>query len=156
MKALGEVIMSYNEPSKTVPIMGWNGGCFIKSHLKPPYRSKVVFLTNDTAMKQLRKVKDSNGQYIWTPSVVAGTPDMLLGRPVYTSPFVPEIAAGSLPLAFGDFSFYWIADRRDIRFKVLNELYAERDQIGFHATERIDGKMILSEAVKLLQMGEEP
>ena len=120
--------------------------------LKPPYRSKAVFLTNDTAMKQLRKVKDANGQYIWTPSVVAGTPDMILGRPVYTSPFVPEIAVGSLPLAFGDFNFYWIADKRDIRFKVLNELYAERDQIGFHATERIDGKMILSEAVKLLQM----
>jgi len=123
--------------------------------LKPPYRIKAVFLTNDTAMKQLRKVKDSNGQYIWTPSVVAGTPDMLLGRPVYTSPYVPEIKAGSLPLAFGDFNYYWIADRRDIRFKVLNELFAQRDQIGFHATERVDGKLILSEAVKLLQMGEE-
>jgi HK97 family phage major capsid protein len=122
--------------------------------LKPPYRSKAVFLTNDTAMKQLRKVKDSNGQYIWQPAVTAGTPEMLLGRPVFTSPYVPEIAAGSLPLAFGDFSFYWIADRRDIRFKVLNELFAERDQIGFHATERIDGKMILSEAVKLLKMGD--
>ena len=124
--------------------------------LKPPYRIKAVFLTNDTAMKQLRKVKDSNGQYIWTPSVVAGTPDMLLGRPVYTSPYVPEIKAGSLPLAFGDFNYYWIADRRDIRFKVLNELFAQRDQIGFHATERVDGKLILPEAVKLLQMGEEP
>jgi HK97 family phage major capsid protein len=122
--------------------------------LKPPYRNKSVFLTHDTAMKQLRKVKDANGQYIWQPSLVAGTPDTILGRPVYTSPFVPEIAAGALPLAFGDFNFYWIADRRDIRFKVLNELFAQRDQIGFQATERIDGKLILPEAVKLLQMAD--
>jgi HK97 family phage major capsid protein len=104
-------------------------------------------------MKLLRKVKDSTGQYIWQPAVKDSAPDTILGRPVYTSPFVPEIATGSLSLAFGDFNFYWIADRRDIRFKVLNEKFAERDQIGFFATARIDGKLILPEAVQLLQMG---
>ena len=77
---------------------------------------------------------------------------MILGRPVYTSPYVPEIKAGSTPLAFGDFSYYWIADRRDIRFKVLNELYAKHDQIGFSANERVDGKLILGEAIALLKM----
>jgi HK97 family phage major capsid protein len=121
--------------------------------LKPPYRIRAVFVTNDSVLKQLRKVKDGSGQYIWQPSVKEGTPDTVLGKPVYTSAFVPEIAAGSLSLAFGDFSYYWIADRREIRFKVLNELYAERDQIGFFATERVDGKLILPEAVKLLKMG---
>ena len=73
-------------------------------------------------------------------------------KAVYVSPYAPEMAAGASPIAFGDFSYYWIADRRDIRFKVLKELYAERDQIGFFATERVDGKMILPEAVKLLKM----
>jgi HK97 family phage major capsid protein len=121
--------------------------------LKPPYRIRAVFVTNDSVLKQLRKVKDNNGQYIWQPSVKDGTPDTVLGRPIYTSPYAPEIAADATPLAFGDFSYYWIADRRDIRFRVLNELYAERDQIGFFATERVDGKLILPEAIKLLKMG---
>jgi len=122
--------------------------------LKPPYRIRAVFVTNDSMLKQLRKVKDNSGQYIWQPSVKDSTPDTILGRPVYTSPFVSEIAAESTPLAFGDFNYYWIADRRDTRFRVLNELYAERDQIGFFATHRVDGKLILPEAVKLLKMGE--
>jgi len=121
--------------------------------LKQPYRHRAMFVTNDSVMKLLRKVKDSTGQYIWQSAVKDSAPDTILGRPVYTSPFVPEIAAGSLSLAFGDFNFYWIADRRDIRFKVLNEKFAERDQIGFFATARIDGKLILPEAVQLLQMG---
>jgi len=123
--------------------------------LKPPYRIRAAFVTNDTVMKLLRKVKDNSGQYIWQPSVKESTPDTILGRPVYTSPYVPDITAGSLSLAFGDFTYYWVADRRDIRFKVLNELYAERDQIGFFATERVDGKLLLPEAIKLMKMAEE-
>lgn len=122
--------------------------------LKPPYRINASFVTNDSTLKILRKIKDNTGQYIWQPSVKDGTPDTILGRPVYTSPYVPELAAGALPMAFGNFNYYWIADRRDVRFKVFNELYAERDQIGFFATERVDGKLILPEAVKLLQIAE--
>jgi len=120
--------------------------------LKPPYRNRAVFLVNDSTMKVLRKIKSGDGQYIWQPSVKEKTPDTILGRPVYVSPYAPEMAEDAYPVAFGDFNYYWIADRRDIRFRVLNELYAERDQIGFFATERIDGKLILSEAIKLLKM----
>lgn len=101
--------------------------------LKPPYRIRAVFVTNDSVLKILRKVKDNSGQYIWQPSVKDGTPDTILGKPVYTSPYAPEIASGSTPMAFGDFSYYWIADRRDTRFRVLNELYAQNDQVGFFA-----------------------
>ena len=79
-------------------------------------------------------------------------PDTILGKPVYISPFAPEIAAGTTPIAFGDFSYYWIADRRDVRFKVLNELFAQNDQVGFYATHRVDGKLILPEAIKLLKV----
>lgn len=121
--------------------------------LKPPYRINAMFVTNDGVLKLLRKIKDNSGQYIWQPSVKDGTPDTILGKPVYTSPYVPEIAAGSTPMAFGNFSYYWIADRRDVRFRVLNELYAQNDQVGFFATERVDGKLILPEAVQLLKMG---
>jgi HK97 family phage major capsid protein len=74
------------------------------------------------------RTKDNSGQYIWQPVVKDSTPDTILGKPVNTSPYVPEIEEGTTPMAFGDFSYYWIADRLDIRFRVLNELFAECDQ----------------------------
>ena len=70
-----------------------------------------------------------------------------------TSSFVPELVSGKTPIAFGDFSYYWIADRQGRIFKRLNEVFALTDQVGFKATQRVDGKLILSEAVKLLKMG---
>ena len=123
--------------------------------LKPPYRINSSFLTSDSALKTLRKIKDNNGQYIWQPAVKDSTPDTILSKPVYTSPYVPEIEEGATPMAFGNFSYYWIADRRDIRFRLLNKLFSERDQIGFFATERIDGKLILPEAIKLMKIADE-
>jgi HK97 family phage major capsid protein len=122
--------------------------------VKPPYRGKSVFVTNDSTIRELRKIKDGNGQYIWQPAVKDGLPDTILARPVYICPYVPVIEAGASVMAFGDFSHYWIADRRNFRFKVLNERFAENDQVGFHATARVDGKLVLREAVKLLAMAE--
>ena len=119
--------------------------------LKAPYRKKAVFVVNDATIKSIRKLKDGNGNYLWQPALTSGTPDTLLGRPVYTSSYVPTIAAGAKTIAFGDFSYYWIADREGRNFKKLNELYAATDQTGFVATQRVDGKLILAEAIKVLQ-----
>ena len=118
--------------------------------LKSPYRRNAVWVLNDSTIKAIRKLKDSQGQYLWQPSLVAGTPDTLLGRPVKTSAYMPVIAAGAKAIAFGDFSYYWIADRQGRSFKRLNELYAANGQVGFLGSQRVDGKMILPEAVKVL------
>ena len=118
--------------------------------LKSPYRKKAVWVLNDSTIKAVRKLKDSTGQYLWQPSLVAGTPDTLLGRPVKTSAYMPVIAAGAKTIAFGDFSYYWIADRQGRSFKRLNELYAANGQVGFLGFQRVDGKLVLSEAVKVL------
>ena len=118
--------------------------------LKSPYRKKAVWVLNDSTIKAVRKLKDSTGQYLWQPSLVAGTPDTLLGRPVKTSAYMPVIAAGAKTIAFGDFSYYWIADRQGRSFKRLNELYAANGQVGFLGSQRVDGKRVLSEAVKVL------
>ena len=118
--------------------------------LKSPYRKKAVWVLNDSTIKAVRKLKDSTGQYLWQPSLVAGTPDTLLGRPVKTSAYMPVIAAGAKTIAFGDFSYYWIADRQGRSFKRLNELYAANGQVGFLGSQRVDGKLVLSEAVKVL------
>ena len=118
--------------------------------LKSPYRKNAVWILNDSTIKAIRKLKDNNGQYLWQPSLVAGTPDTILGRPVKTSTYMPAIAAGAKTIAFGDFSYYWIADRQGRSFKRLNELYAANGQVGFLGSQRVDGKLILSEAVKVL------
>lgn len=119
--------------------------------LKAPYRKNAVWLLNDATVKQIRKLKDSTGQYLWQPSLVAGTPDTILGKPVKTSAFMPTAAAGAKTIAFGDFKYYWIADRQGRTFKKLSELFAATGQVGFMGTQRVDGKLILPEAIKVLQ-----
>lgn len=119
--------------------------------LRVPYRKKAVWLLADGTIQAIRKLKDGNGQYLWQPSLVANTPDTILGRPVVTSAYMPTAAAGKKTVAFGDFSYYWIADREGRSFKRLDELFAATGQVGFRGSERVDGKLILHEAIKVLQ-----
>jgi HK97 family phage major capsid protein len=120
--------------------------------LKSPYRRNAVFLMNDSSVGNLRKLKDSNGQYLWQPSLQVGIPDRLFGYPLYTSPYAPVMATGNCAIAFGDFSNYWIADRMGRTMQRLNELYAGNGQVGFLGMERTDGKVILAEGIQLLMM----
>ena len=120
--------------------------------LKRPYRKNAVFLANDVCVAELRKLKDNNGQYLWQPSLQAGEPDRVLGYKVYTSPYFPVPTAGGTAVAFGDFSYYNIGDRGTRSFAELKELYAGNGMVGFVAKERVDGKLILPEAVQILKM----
>lgn len=120
--------------------------------LKRPYRKKAVFIVNDATIALLRKLKDANGVYMWQPALTLGEPDKLLGYPVYTSQFMPTCASGSKSIIFGDLSYYNIGDRGTRSFAELKELYAGNGMVGFVAKERVDGKLILPEAVKVLQM----
>lgn len=120
--------------------------------LKAPYRRNAKFLMNDATISYIRKLKDGNGVYLWQPSLQAGEPDKLLGYDLYTSPYAPMMAAGAYTVAFGDFQNYWIGDRAGRTVQRLNELYATNGQIGYVATERVDGKVILAEGIQLLQM----
>lgn len=115
--------------------------------LKRPYRKKAAFIMNDKNLAVLRKLKDANDQYLWQPSLKDGEPERLLGYPVYTSAYAPTDA-----IAFGDFSYYNIGDRGSRSFKKLTELFAGNDMVGFVAKERVDGKLILPEAVQILKL----
>ena len=115
--------------------------------LKRPYRKNASFIMNDKTLAQLRKLKDNNGAYIWHPSYQAGEPDKVLGYAVHTSAYAPENA-----IAFGDYSYYNIGDRGTRSFKQLNELFAGNGMIGYVAKERVDGKLILPEAVQILKL----
>ena len=107
---------------------------------------------NDQTLAVLRKLKDGNGAYMWQPSLQIGEPDRLLGYPIYTSAYVPAILAGKPVIAFGDFSYYNIGDRGVRSFQELKELYAGNGMIGYVAKERVDGKLVLPEAVQILKM----
>lgn len=120
--------------------------------LRAPYRSKSMWFMNDSTIKIVRKLKDNNGQYIWQPALTAGTPDMILGRPYKTSVAAPEATTGNTSVLFGDFKYYWIADRKSRTIRRLNELYAVNGQVAFLGTERLDGCLILPEAIKGLKM----
>ncbi len=121
--------------------------------LKRPYRKKAKFIMNDATIAALRKLKDENGQYLWQPSLQAGEPDRLFGYEVMTSAYVPTIAASKPVIAFGDFSYYNIGDRGVRSFAELKELFAGNGMVGFVAKERVDGKLVLAEAVQVLKMG---
>ena len=120
--------------------------------LKSPYRSKAAFICNEELLLQLMTLKDGQGNYIWKPALDIGKPDTILGRPIYTSGYMPGVAKGEKVMTFGDYSYYWVADRSSRTFRRLNERYAEFDQVGFMTTQRVDGKLILPESVKYLKM----
>lgn len=101
-----------------------------------------AFVIGDGSAKPYGIFDDSEG----------GETDTLLGKPVYTSSSIANAASGTKPIAFGDLSYYWIGDRQGVTFKRLNELYAANGQVGFLATKRVDARLIVPEAVKILKM----
>ena len=124
----------------------------LQHSLKSGYRRKACWIMNDACVKLLRKLKDGNGQFLWQPGLLLGQPDTLLNQKVLTSNYMPLPAAGNKAILYGDYSYYWLADREGRSLQRLNELYAANDQVGFKITQRVDGRLILREAVKCLAM----
>ncbi len=116
------------------------------------YRKNASFILNDHTLATVRKLKDNNGAYLWQPSYLAGEPDKLLGYSIHTSTYAPALEVGKPAIAFGDFSYYNIGDRGTRSFQELRELFAGNGMIGYVAKERVDGKLILPEAVQILNV----
>jgi len=116
--------------------------------LKQPYRPNASFLLNNNTLSAVRKLKDSNGQYYFAPSLIVGMADSILGRPVYLSEYVADIGAATAGvLHFGDFRYYRIGDRTTMTLRRLNELFSANGQFGFLASARVDGLLLLDEAI---------
>jgi HK97 family phage major capsid protein len=118
------------------------------------YRQNAVWMMNDTTAAQLRKLREdgTSGNYLWQPGLLAGQPDTLLGRPVYTNNSMETPAAGKKVILFGDLSYYWIADFGGVSMKRLDELYAANGQVGFRFFRRVDARVMVAEAIQLLRM----
>lgn len=122
--------------------------------LKGPYWNRSDWLFHRDALKQIRKLKDGDGQYIWQSSQQAGEPDQLLGRPFMMSEFVPNtFTTGQYVGILGDYSNYWIVDALGMSVQVLNELYAETNQVGYIGRLEADGMPVLEEAFARVTLG---
>ena len=118
-----------------------------KYGVKSGYASNGSWLFHRDAVKQISKLKDGNGQYIWQQSVQVDGPDTILGRPVYESEYAPNtFTTGQYVGMFGDFSYYWIVDSMMMEVQRLNELYAASNQVGFIGRKETDGMPALEAA----------
>ena len=117
--------------------------------LKAEHRASAIFLMHDDTAMALRTLTDTTGNPLWNAER-----ESIFGKPVITSPAMPLAAAEKKAIAFGDLSHYWVIERQPLSVKRLNEKYSVQNEIGFMAFERLDGKLILPEAVKVLQMAE--
>ncbi len=113
--------------------------------VKPEYRENGVWLMNDNTAKAIRSIRDESGAYIWNSNN-----NSIFGKQVCISEFMPDIASGKKPIAFGDFSYYWVMPRGTIGVRPLYEKYAQYGQIGYLAYERLDGRLIRTDAVKVM------
>jgi len=122
--------------------------------LKSEYRDRAVWIMNDATLKVIRKYRENGttGAYLYENALANGTPATLMGRPVFTLSTMPTIATGNKVIAFGDLSYYWIADFGGLSFLRLNERYSDIGQIGFRWFKRMDANVMLSEAIKVLRL----
>ncbi|PXA83661.1 phage major capsid protein, partial [Nostoc sp. 3335mG] len=118
--------------------------------LRAPYRQGAVFVMNGFTLAMIRKMKTAEGQFLWSPGLVAGQPDTLLGYPVIEAEDMPDIGSGTTPIAFGNFKAgYLIAERGETA--ILRDPFSHKPFVHFYATRRIGGGVADSQAIKLLK-----
>lgn len=138
----------------TSTAMTFDGLIEAKYALKAAYWSRARWIFHRDATKQLVKIKDGEGQYIWRGSIRDGEPDRLLGLPVDVSEFAPNVfTAGKYVGALCDWSRYWIVDSLQLEIQRLLETRARQNQIEFIARKETDGMPVLAEAFVRVKLG---
>ena len=118
--------------------------------LRPPYRQGAAFVMNSATASRIRKFRTDDGAFLWQPGLSAGQPDTLLGYPVVEAEDMPDVAADSLSIAFGNFrAGYLIAERTETQ--ILRDPFTNKPFVHFYATKRVGGQVSNSEAIKLLK-----
>jgi HK97 family phage major capsid protein len=119
--------------------------------LKPGHRQGAVWVMNSKTLSAVRKLKDTDGAFIWQGSLIDGQPDRLLGYPVVEAADMPDIGAGNTPIAFGNFQNGYIITER-FATRVLRDPYSNKPFVNFYATRRVGGQVLDSEAIKLVKV----
>ena len=120
--------------------------------LAEPYRKNAVWVMSNDAYCRLGQLRHYRGNPIWSNGLEEEMPKKLFGYPVYICNHMDDVTPGSIPVMFGDFSYYWIGDRGKRVIKRLVERYADHGQVAFITTERVDAKLVLPEAIKMLKV----
>ena len=120
--------------------------------LAEPYRKNAVWVMSNDAYCRLGQLRHYRGNPIWSNGLEEEMPMKLFGYPVYICNHMDNVTPGSIPVMFGDFSYYWIGDRGKRVIKRLVERYADHGQVAFITTERVDAKLVLPEAIKMLKV----
>ena len=119
--------------------------------LNPGHRQGACWLMNAGTIAAVRKLKDGDGSFLWQGSLLDGQPDRLLGYPVYEAADMPSVAAGTCPIAFGNFhAGYLITERQGTR--ILRDPYTNKPFVNFYATKRIGGQVLDSDAIKVMKI----
>lgn len=137
------------ETGITTSVLSFDDVLRLYHSLDAKYRKNAVWLMNDETALTLRMLKDSAGNYLWNPS-----DNTILGKSVVISCDMPPVKDGAKPVVFGNFSYYWIIDRSPVSIQALKEHFVTLDQIGYLATEFLDGKLIRRDALKALKISE--
>ena len=120
--------------------------------LAAPHRANATFVMSSKTAATVRKLKDNDGRFIWADSLASGEPARLLGYPVMLSEDMPDIAANSRSILFGDIkSAYTIAERPELR--ILRDPFSAKPHVLFYATKRVGGGVVDGRAVKVLRFG---
>lgn len=119
--------------------------------LAADYRANATFVMNSKTAGAVRKIKDTEGRFMWSDGIAAGQPATLMGYRVLISEDMPDIAAGAYPIAFGDFKAgYTIAERPDLR--ILRDPFSAKPNVLFYASKRVGGDITDYAAIKLLKV----
>ena len=119
--------------------------------LKAGYRANGTWMMGNLTVAYVRKLKDSEGNYLWRPGLEAGAPSVLLGYGITENEDMPDVAADANAIAFGDFKrAYTVVDR--IGTRVLRDPYTNKPYVGFYTTKRVGGMLVDSQAVKILTL----
>lgn len=124
----------------------------LKHAVPPKYRKDAVFLMHDSTLRELRKLQTGNGQYVWYENLKKNLPLAIFGHRVFTSPSMPSIDSGKLPILFGNFKHFIIGDRKHRRIKRLTEVHAQQGQVAYIMSQRVDAKLLDRNAIAALKV----
>ncbi len=138
------------ETAATVSSIAYDDCIDLFFSVKPEYRRNGVWLMNDSTALALSKLKDDGGNLLWNQSK-----DTIMGKPVIICNEMPDAEEGEKPVLFGDLSYYWIVDRSLVSLRPLHELFAESGKVGYLGQERLDGRLVRTEAAKVIAIAAE-
>ena len=138
-------------PAGYVTTLAWAGLATAIFSVPAQYRSNMSILAADSLWVKLVATPDSTGAPLWNPSVAAGAPDTFAGIPIYTHPNLAAVGANAKSAIVGDFNrAYWIRQVNGIYMQRQNELHSDNGQVGFRCYTRLDGKVVLADALRIV------